>query len=88
MLSQFTQTRGEARVTKHITEMKPDYTKAMDIRGEPTSVCPCGCEIWNVKTMFDSDNGEITMYFLDMECAECGTLATAPTPPNLEEDYE
>jgi len=73
-------------VTKHITEMKPDYTKAMDIRGEPTSVCPCGCEIWNVKTMFDSDNGEITMYFLDMECAECGTLATAPTPPNLEDN--
>lgn len=30
-------------MTKHITEMKPDYTKAMDIRGEPTSVCPCGC---------------------------------------------
>jgi hypothetical protein len=26
------------------------------------------------------------MYFLDMECAECGTLATAPTPIDTEEE--
>lgn len=70
-------------LAKHITEMKPDYTKAMDIRGEATTVCPCGSEIWNLKTMFDRD-GEIGMYFLDMECAECGTLATAPTPEGTE----
>jgi len=70
-------------MAKHITEMKPDYTQAMDIRGEPTAVCPCGCEIWNVKCKFD-DDGEIDMYFLDMECAECGTLATAPTPVDSE----
>jgi len=72
-------------LAKHVTEMKPDYTQAMDIRGEPTSVCPCGSEIWNLKTMFDSD-GEIGMYFLDMECAECGTLATAPTPEGTEDE--
>jgi hypothetical protein len=30
--------------------------------------------------VFDSDDGTINMYFVDMECAECGTLATAPTP--------
>jgi len=75
------------KLAKHVTEMKPDYTQAMDIRGEPTIVCPCGCEIWNLKTMFD-DDGEIGMYFLDMECAECGTLATAPTPIDTEESYE
>lgn len=46
-------------------------------------MCPCGCEIWNLKTIFD-DDGEIGMYFLDMECAECGTLATAPTPEGTE----
>jgi len=46
-------------------------------------VCPCGCEIWNLKTIFD-DDGEIGMYFLDMECAECGTLATAPMPEGTE----
>jgi hypothetical protein len=70
-------------MAKHITEMKPDYTQAMDIRGTPTLVCPCGCEIWNLKTVFD-DDGEIAMYFLDMECAECGTLATAPMPEGTE----
>jgi GTP cyclohydrolase FolE2 len=65
---------------KHITELKPDYKKAMDIRGTPTTVCPCGSEIWNLKTVFDKDDGTIELYFTDMECAVCGTLATAPTP--------
>ena len=73
-------------MARHITEMKPDYTEAMDIRGEPTSVCPCGSQTWNVKTMF-GDDGEIDMYFLDMECAECGTLATAPTPIDTEGNH-
>jgi hypothetical protein len=75
------------KLAKHVTEMKPDYTQAMDIRGEPTKVCPCGSEIWNLKVTFD-DDGEIGMYFLDMECAECGTLATAPTPIDTEESYD
>ncbi len=26
------------------------------------------------------DDYEISFYFLEMECAECGALATAPTP--------
>ena len=56
----------------------------MDIRGSATTVCPCGCNIWNVKTVFDDETGEIDMYFLDMECA-FGTLATAPTPDDEEE---
>lgn len=74
-----------ALMSKHVTEMKPDYTQAMDIRGESTRVCPCNCNIWNLKVVFDEDN-EISMYFLDMECAECGTLATAPTPIDTEEE--
>lgn len=65
---------------KHITELKPDYKKAMDIRGNPTTVCPCGSEIWNLKTIFNKEDGTIELYFTDMECAQCGTLATAPTP--------
>ncbi len=73
-------------LAKDITELKPDYTKSMDIRGTPTKSCPCGCDIWNLKVIFD-DDGEIGMYFLDMECAECGTLATAPTPIDTEEEY-
>ena len=68
---------GKTMTSKPITELKPDYTRAMDIRGEPTSVCICGCNVWNLKVVFDSD-GTIGFYFRDMECADCGTQATAP----------
>ena len=67
-----------------INDLRPDYSKSMDVRGVPTHVCPCGCEIWNLKVIFDSC--EIATYFLDMECANCGTLATAPTPLDREEE--
>ena len=63
--------------SKSITELKPDYTRAMDIRGEPTSICICGSFVWNLKVSFLED-GTIGMYFRDMECADCGTQATAP----------
>lgn len=66
-----------------ISELKPDYESAMDFRGMPTHLCPCGCNIWNLKVIFD--NYEIATYFLDMECANCGSLATAPTPLDREE---
>lgn len=62
-----------------IIHLRPqNYDHAMDVRGTPTHVCPCGCNIWNVKVIFD--DFEIATYFLDMECANCGSLATAPTP--------
>lgn len=64
---------------KHINDAKSDYTKAMDIRGEPTLVCPCDCYVWNLKVSFDEE-GVIATYFTDMECIECGTIATAPMP--------
>ena len=67
---------------KHITELKPASDEAMDIRGIPTTVCPCGSMVWNLKTVFNQDDGSIELYFVDMECAQCGTLATAPTPDN------
>ena len=70
---------------KDINDLRPDYTRSMDIRGVPTHICPCGCNIWNLKTIFDDETGDIDMYFLDMECALCGTLATAPTPDDSEE---
>ena len=59
-----------------------NYDHAMDIRGTPTHLCPCGCSIWNVKAIFD--DFEIATYFLDMECVNCGSLATAPTPLDRE----
>jgi hypothetical protein len=70
-------------VSKEIQELNPkDYGNAMDLRGTPTHVCPCGCNVWNVKVTFD--DFEIGSYFLDMECANCGSLATAPTPIDKE----
>jgi hypothetical protein len=57
----------------------------MDIRGVPTHVCPCGSELWSVKVIFK--DYEVAIYFLEMECALCGTLATAPTLADRPEDY-
>jgi hypothetical protein len=54
----------------------------MDLRGTPTHMCVCGSEVFDVKVVFD--NYEISTYFLDMECANCGNLATAPTPLDRE----
>ena len=74
-LNQIKETGG----TKDIIHLKPEnYDNAMDMRGTPTQVCPCGCDIWNVKVIFNES--QIASYFLDMECANCGSLATAPTP--------
>jgi hypothetical protein len=62
-----------------INDLRPiNYNHAMDLRGKPTHLCPCGCNIWNLKVVFD--DYEIATYFLDMECINCGSLATAPTP--------
>ena len=65
---------------EHINnQMRPhNYNSAMDLRGTPTHVCPCGSMVWDLKVIFQ--DGEIATYFLDMECFSCGSLATAPTP--------
>jgi len=52
----------------------------MDLRGDPIHVCICGSMLWNVQAMFE--DYEISMYMLDMECALCGSKATAPTLPD------
>jgi hypothetical protein len=59
-----------------------NLVNAMDLRGTPTHECICGCAIWNIKAVFD--NFEIVTYFLDMQCSNCGSLATAPTPIDAE----
>lgn len=46
-------------------------------KDSPTHICICGSRLWNVKCMFE--DYEISFYFLDMECAVCGSKATAPT---------
>jgi len=59
-----------------------DEEIGMDLRGTPTHQCICGSNIWYVKAAFE--NYEIATYFLDMICATCGSLATAPTPVDRE----
>jgi hypothetical protein len=70
----------ELLMSEHVDNISHDYSESMDIRGEPTTVCPCGSKLWLLKVMFD-DDGEISMWFTEtMECVVCGTLATAPHP--------
>lgn len=68
----------EFAIAKNIRELKPDYTNSMDLRGDPLEVCICGCFIWNLKVSWDE--GELATYFEEMECASCGSMATAPMP--------
>ena len=56
---------------------------AMDLRGTPTHVCPCGSNQFLVRCIFD--DYEIGMYFRDMLCVSCGSLLTAPIPTDKEE---
>lgn len=66
-----------------IINFKPiNYDHAMDIRGTPTHVCPCGSNVWNLKVSFE--DYQIAYYMLDMECVTCGSVATAPTPIDKE----
>lgn len=46
--------------------------------GMITHVCICGSRVFNLQVVFDEY--EISWYNLEMECAVCGTLWTAPTP--------
>lgn len=61
---------------------KEQQDTAMDLRGTPTHECICGSQIFYLKAVFN--DYEIATYFLDMECVECGSLATAPTPLDRE----
>jgi hypothetical protein len=68
---------------KDVDQARQDQmVSGMDLRGTPTHECICGSQVFNIKAVFD--NYEIATYFLDMECFECGNLATAPTPLDRE----
>jgi hypothetical protein len=67
---------------KYEQKSESETKEGIDFRGQPSHVCICGSEIWNVKVVFEDH--EIATYFLDMECAHCGSLATAPTPVDKE----
>lgn len=66
-----------AKEIKHLTAIdgeKSDYTSLGPIR-----ICPCGSDTWHIKVKFAED-GEIGMYFRDMQCVLCSSLAYAPVP--------
>lgn len=55
-----------------------------DARGIPTAICPqCSGKYFKITVQFDPTDYEIGLYFLDGECAGCGTLITVPTPLDL-----
>lgn len=45
----------------------------------PTTVCPCGGDLFHVVASFDDDR-EVAFYLLDGLCWACGALVTLPTP--------
>ena len=63
-----------------INKVKPTYKNAVDLRGPALTVCICGSKVWNVKVIFEEESREIGMFFSEMECIFCGSLATTPTP--------
>jgi hypothetical protein len=66
-------------VAEDIANLRATAGQEADYRNlGPIRVCPCGSDLWNVKCKFD-DDGEIGIYFLDMRCALCDSLAVAPT---------
>jgi hypothetical protein len=66
---------------------KQDYEHAMDLRGNPIGDnCVCGCEVFIMLGAFTK--GELTFYFLDAECAGCGSLVTLSTPIEYEDNSD
>jgi len=66
-------------MAKSIRELKPDYSGSMEYAKEILHDCPvCESNLWLLKVSFE--DYEIAQYLLPMECAICGTYATAPTP--------
>ena len=64
-----------------------DYSSAMDLRGEPIGdICLCGSELFVALVAFDK--GELSFYFLDGECASCGSMVTLPYPKTETEGCE
>ena len=56
-----------------------DKYSGADLRSlGPIHVCMCGSTLFKVGCMFE--DGDISMWFVDGECALCGALVKVPTP--------
>jgi hypothetical protein len=60
-----------------------DFSHAMDLRGTPAHACLCGSGDFFIQARFE--DYELSMYYLDMQCVDCGSLLTAPTPLDRQE---
>jgi hypothetical protein len=59
--------------------------KAADLRSlGPTHVCSCGCTMFNIMAQFQ--DYEISWYFLDATCVNCGNLVRIPCPVDNSEN--
>lgn len=59
----------------------------MDARGIPTCECPnCGGTLFRALVSFDTVTYTIGMYHLDIQCNNCETMCTAPTPQDHPEN--
>lgn len=77
------------KLSKDIRDLlhKIDYSKAMDLRGNPIGdICVCGCDLFVMIGGFL--DGEIAYYFTDGECASCGSMVTLPTPIDGDPDAD
>jgi len=76
--SKQTRTVNESKDIRELLH-RIDYSRAMDLRDTPIGdVCICGCEVFVMLGGFI--DGEVSFYFLDGECASCGSMVTLPTP--------
>jgi hypothetical protein len=61
----------------------------MDARGIPTCECPnCGGIWFKLNVIFNPKTYTIGEYSRDMECIDCKTIATSPTPPDKPKDID
>lgn len=66
--------------SKSWLELKPSGIK-FDLRGTPTHSCVCGSDLFKIFASFE--DGEVSFYILDAECADCGSYITLPTPMDV-----
>lgn len=66
---------------------KIDYSRAMDLRGNPIGdICVCGSDIFVMLGGFV--DSEVAFYFTDGECASCGSMVTLPTPVDRDDNAD
>ena len=71
--------RIKAKVARLKSRAKGASGEGLDLRGlGPIHVCACGSRLFKVGCMFE--DSEISLWFVDAQCAECDALVTVPTP--------